>query len=135
MSKPNQGYAFRYETSLRKVDAILAALEQPKTRGELADAVGLSVRAVQSYLAMLLDKKNQRIRIQDWRPNSPGSPSAVYIAGAGRNKRKPRAMTAGERSKKRYQCAEFAIQQMHINRMKRMKLARDPLTAALFGAA
>lgn len=136
MSKPNQGYAFTNEASLRKIDAILTALEQPKTRAELAEAVGLSIRAVQSYLKMLLAEETRRVHISDWRPNSPGSPSAVYVAKpGGRDKRKPRAMTAGERSKKRYRDAEFAITQAGLARVKRMKMARDPMTAAFFGAA
>jgi len=135
MTRHNQGYAFRYSTSLRRLDRLLELLQVPMTRHELADAMGLSVRAVQAYLTMLLAEQDRRIHIGDWRRASPGSPAPIYVAGPGKDKRKPRAFTASERSRKRYKCPEYAMDQMAINRAKRMRLQRDPLTAALFGVA
>lgn len=131
----NQNYAFRYTSSLSKIDRILAALDKPRDRTELAGMVGLSVRATTSYLSALLDESERRLHIHDWRRNSPGSPTPLYLAGAGKDKRKPRPMTGAERARKRRACPELAIDQIQRKRLARIKPRRDPLAAALFGAA
>lgn len=128
-------YAFRYTTSQQKMGRMLELLQAPHTRAELAEAMGLSTRAVQCYLAALLAETERRIHIHAWRKNSPGSPSAVYLAGAGKDRKKPKAETVAERSRRRRKDPDFSIDAMQRNRLGRMKPRRDPLVTALFGAA
>lgn len=135
MTTPNQGYTFRYSHSQARMDRILDLLKKPHTRQDLAEATHIGVRGVQSYLTALMAEEPRRIHVHDWRPNSPGSPSAVYLAGDHKDKRKPRARTAAERSRKRRQDADVAIDHIQRQRLQRIKPRRDPLTAAMFGPA
>lgn len=135
MTKPNQGYAFRYGPAAARMERILALLSKPHTRQELAEATHIGVRGVQSYLTALMAEKPRRIHVHDWRPNSPGSPTAVYLLGDKRDKKKPRAMTAAERSRRRRADADVAIDHILRQRLERTKPRRDPLTAAMFGPA
>lgn len=134
-TKNSQGYTFRDEASLRKIQAILRELQEPKNRVDLARSIGLSVRATQSYIKMLLAEKKRRIYIFDWhRQTNGGSPTAIYKTGNRRDKRRPVVLTARERSRERLKDPEYAIKQLNYRRLKRLRLTRDPLTSALFGA-
>lgn len=134
-TKPNQGYTFRYTHSAARMERILELLKTPHTRQELAEASHIGVRGVQSYLAALMAENPRRIHVHDWRPNSPGSPSAVYLVGNKRDKKKPRAMTPGERSNKRRRDPDVAIDNIQRLRLARIKPRRDAMVAALFGQA
>lgn len=131
----SQGYTFRYSPSMTRMDRILALLKKPHTRQELAEASGIGVRGVQSYLTALMGQTPRPIHVHDWRRNSPGSPSAVYLCGNRPDKRRPRRMTAAERSRKRRNDADVAIDHIQRQRLKRIKPKRDAMTSAFFGAA
>lgn len=131
----SQGYTFRRQASQAKMDRMLELLTAPMTRAELAERMHISVRSVQSYLKALLAESTRRIYVHDWRPNSPGSPSAVYLCGNRPDKRRPRRMTAAECSRKRRNDADVAIDHIQRQRLKRIKPKRDAMTSAFFGAA
>ena len=135
MTTPNQGYTFRYSHAAARMERILDLLQKPHTRQELAEATHIGVRGVQSYLTALMAEEPRRIHVHDWRPNSPGSPTAVYLVGNRKDKKKPRAMTAAERSRKRRADPEVAIDHIQRHRLSRMAPRRDPMIAALFGPA
>lgn len=131
----NQGYTFRYATSAARIERILELLQTPMTQPQLAAAAGMSERTAKCYVAHLLNERPRRIRVYDWQPNSPGSPTMVLIAGRGPNKPKPKPMTALERSLKRRKDPEVCFDQMMAKRASRRAPRRDPLVAAMFGAA
>lgn len=131
----NQGYAFRYASTAARIDRILELLKTPMTQPQLAVAAGMSERTAKCYVAHLLNERPKRIHVHDWLPNSPGSPTMVLIAGRGPNKPKPKPMTASARSLKRRECPEACFDQMMAQRAARLAPRRDPLVAAMFGAA
>jgi len=129
------GYTFRYTASLARVASIMDLMQaSPRTRAELAAATSIGINAMGRYLAAL--KAEDKIHIAAWRQNCPGSPSPVYAAGPGKDKRKPRPMTEAQKQKRsRENNPERVIRDTQLKRQARSKLQRDPLTAALFGAA
>lgn len=135
MTTPNQGYTFRYSHAAARMERILDLLQKPHTRQELAEATHIGVRGVQSYLTALMAEAPRRIHVHDWRPNSPGSPTAVYLAGDRKDKKKPRARTEAERSRKRRSDPDVAIDHIQRHRLSRIQPRRDPMIAALFGPA
>lgn len=135
MTSPNQGYVFRYSHSAARMERILELLQMPHTRQELAEAAHIGVRGVQCYLTALMAETPRRIHVHDWRINSPGSPSAIYLVGDHKDKRKPRAKTNAERMRKRRADADVAIDHIQRQRLARIKPRRDAMTSALFGAA
>lgn len=133
MTTLNQGYTFRYSHAAARMERILDLLQKPHTRQELAEATHIGVRGVQSYLTALMAETPRRIHVHDWRINSPGSPTAVYMAGDRKDKKKPRAMTAAERSRKRRKDPDVAIDHIQRLRLSRIAPRRDPMISALFG--
>ena len=131
----NQGYAFNKPASLARIERIIKLLETPMTKAELAAAAAISERGITSYVHHLLTERPRRIHIHDWRPNSPGSPTMVLIAGNGTNKRRPPRMTPSERSLKRRKDPEVCLQQLMYKRAARRTPRRDALSAAMFGEA
>lgn len=131
----NQGYAFNKPASVARINRIIELLATPMTPAELAAAAAISERGIRSYVNHLLTERPRRIHIHAWRPNSPGSPTMVLIAGNGQNKRRPPRMTATERSLKRRQDPEVCLQQLMYKRAARRRPHRDQLSAAMFGAA
>jgi len=140
MTTPNQGYTFRYSHAAARMERILELLQKPHTRQELAEATSIGVRGVQSYLSALMAETPRRIHVHAWRPNSPGSPSAVYLAGDRKDKRKPARKEGAERmrSHRRRQDPDVAIDHIQRQRLARIDARgprRDPMIAALFGPA
>lgn len=140
MTAPNQGYVFRYSHAAARMERILELLKKPHTRKELAEATNIGVRGVQSYLTALMAEEPRRIHVHDWRTNSPGSPSAVYLIGNRKDKKKPRRKDGSERmrSQRRRQDPDVAIDHIQRQRLARINARgprRDPMIAALFGPA
>ena len=134
MTKNPNGYTFERGTSRQRADKILQALAQPRTRHELTGLVHASLPTVQIYLSALLAAK--AIHITDWRRNSPGSPTPVYLAGRGVNKARPKVKSPAERARSyRQRNPERVIADIERLRLARMKPRRDSLTSALYGAA
>lgn len=76
---------------------ILAALETPMTRYELAEALHLHVRTIQEHLTRMM--RERMIRVVHWHLNSRGTFTPYYKAGRGRRTPRPvrEARTSNER--------------------------------------
>lgn len=133
----NNGYTFKYAASLARLDRIVALLKKPMTRHQLAQAAGIGVRGLQAYLSALLAEEPRRIHICDWHRSHPGSPTAVYVAGAGKDKPAPKPLTNAERMRaiRARRDADEALDIIMAQRAARRKPRRDPMVAALFGPA
>lgn len=135
-TKPLNGYTFKNAASLARMARVLNLLEAPHTRSELAAATGIGINAMDRYLSALIDVRPKKIHICDWRSNSHGCPSPVYLVGDKPNKRRPRAMTSAERQRRcRERNPESLVVEQERKRLARTKPRRDAMTAALFGAA
>lgn len=135
-SRSNNGYRFTRKAGVARLEKLLALLATPMTALELAEAMSADKRTINACIRELRSGDVLRVYVFDWRQNCPGSPSPIYAAGPGPDKRKPRALTNHQKYK-RYiaKNPEAAVRSMQRKRVVSMKLARDPLTAALFGAA
>lgn len=128
------GYTFRNAASRARLERVLKLLAAPHTKLELAEATNIGHNAMKHYLNAL--KADGKIYIFAWQPNSPGSPSPIYLAGEGKDKRRPRAMTAAQKTRAhRLRSPESFVIEMERKRLQRIKPAADPLAVALFGVA
>ena len=133
MTQHQNRYAFTRDAAKIRMERMLALLEVPMTRGELAQRLSCTVRTAQVYLAMLHEAR--RIHVHGWRPNHPGSPSALYLVGDKPDKRKPKPLNNHHKAKLyRERNPEKCLQATLKKRADRAKPKRDPLVAAFFGA-
>jgi predicted ArsR family transcriptional regulator len=131
-----QNYTFRNEASQARMVKVMELLKLPHTRDELAEALSISKNAMHAYLLALMTEAPRKIHIHDWRRNSPGSPTPIYLVGDLPNKRRPMVMSNAQKKRKsRANNPERALDEIHAKRAARAKVQRDPLTAALFGKA
>jgi hypothetical protein len=126
--------------SARRIAAITAALaSQALTARDLAPLVYLSIEQTRRYLAwMHLDGS---VRIARWAVQPTGRETRLpaYRAGAGRDASRPAILTAAQRQIKHMARVRRDEDRYELhkarNRARKLKKVRDPLVAALFGAA
>jgi len=136
MRSPSSIERYRLDSTAAqiRIGRFLATLAEPRTRNELAELLHCSTKTAQIYLGFLME--DQRIHVHDWRRDHPGTPSAVYLAGPGVNKARPRAQTPrqkGRRYRERHpdRCVEVVMRK----RIKRLEPQRSDDVAMPFGAA
>jgi len=135
-SEGRNGYTFTKKASIARLEKLLALLAKPMTALELGEAMSADKRTINACIRELRSGDVLRVYIAGWRQNCPGSPSPIYAAGPGPDKRKPRALTDRQKYKRRIaKNPEAAIRSMQRKRLAGLRLERDPLTAALFGGA
>jgi hypothetical protein len=111
----------------------------PGTQAEIRERTGLSVAVVSRWSAALLDAGE--VHLASWQRHANGGPFAmVYAPGAGRNAKPPKPMTDAERTRRMRGHMRRSGEWEHRKAMQRARYradapVRDPLTAALFGAA
>ena len=133
-TKHQQGYTFAKQATQIRMARLLELLKTPHTRAELSEALACSIRTTQVYLAALLGEK--RIHIADWRRNSPGEPSPIYLLGNEPHKHRPRKFTQAQRiDRYRQNHPEVEFNATMRKRLARAVPRRDPLVAAFFGGA
>ena len=126
--------------TMRRTAAITAALrDQALTIRDLAPLVFLSVEQTRRYLVQM--HLDGTVRIARWAVQATGRETRLpaYRAGAGRDAPRPAVLTSAQRQVKhmaRVRRDEDRYE-MHKarNRARKLKTSRDPLVAALFGAA
>lgn len=108
---------------------ILKKLQElgPMTKYQIAEACFVSFRNVNEYLKLM--HEDLEVYIHSWARSGTGGGSwtKVWGYGDGKDARRPRASTPAERSRKRRQDPEVAINELmkkrskrHIERMKRL---------------
>ena len=128
------GYTFARSSSQTKRDRLLALLKAGGTAAQLGANLGLQKNAVLRYIEAAR-RDGVKIRVSVWSPNSPGSPSPVYKLGARPDASKPAPVPLVERKRRHRAKDGVAEAEAMAKRAKRLKPWRDPMTAALFGAA
>lgn len=79
---------------------VLEALERgiPLSMKEIGEIACVSPRCVREYLREL--KSEGKARIAEWRDNSPGSPTPLWVLGTGEDAEKPVPVTEAERRRR-----------------------------------
>lgn len=126
--------------SARRVAAITAVLaSQALTARDLAPLVFLSIEQTRRYLVQMHLDGN--VRIARWAVQTTGRETRLpaYRAGAGRDAPRPAVLTSAQRQIKHMARVRRDEDRYDLhkarNRARKLKKARDPLVAALFGAA
>lgn len=126
--------------SARRVAAITAVLaSQSLTARELAPRVFLSVEQTRRYLVQM--HIDGVVRIARWAVQATGRETRLpaYRAGAGRDAPRPAVLTSTQRQIKHMARVRRDEDRYELhkarNRARKLKKVRDPLVAALFGAA
>jgi hypothetical protein len=104
----------------------------PMTKYQIAEVCFVSFRNVNEYLNLMYE--DLEVHIHSWvRSGTGGGPwIKVWAYGDGKDARKPRALTAAEKSRKRRQDPEVAIDELMKKRVKRhnermQRLAKERL--------
>ncbi|WP_300752193.1 hypothetical protein [Janthinobacterium sp.] len=126
--------------SARRVAAISAVLaSQTLTAHDLASLVFLSIEQTRRYLVrMHIDRT---VRIARWAVQASGRETRLpaYRLGAGRDAPRPAILTPAQRQIKHIARVRRDEDRYELhkarNRARKLKRVRDPLVAALFGAA
>lgn len=126
------GYKFRNAASQAKRERLLELLKDGGTAAQLGEKLGLKKNAVLRYIEGLRSD-GVKIRVSDWAPNSPGSPSPVYKLGGWADAPKPARLSQVERQRRHRAKEGVAHAEAMAKRARRIKPRRDPLVAALFG--
>ncbi|MDZ5633961.1 hypothetical protein [Janthinobacterium sp. GMG1] len=126
--------------SARRVAAITAALaSQALSARDLAPLVFLSVEQTRRYLVQM--HLDGAVRIARWAVQATGRETRLpaYRAGAGRDAPRPAVLTSAQRQIKHVARVRRDEDRYELhkarNRARKLKTVRDPLVAALFGAA
>ena len=126
--------------SARRVAAIAAALaSQALTARDLAPLVFLSVEQTRRYLVQM--HLGGTVRIARWVVQATGRETRLpaYRPGAGRDAPRPAVLTPAQRQVKHIARVRLDEDRYELhkarNRARKLKKVRDPLVAALFGAA
>ncbi len=126
--------------SARRVAAITAVLvSQALTARELAPLVFLSVEQTRRYLVQM--HLDGTVRIARWAVQATGRETRLpaYRAGPGHDAPRPAVLTSAQRQIKHMARVRRDEDRYELhkarNRARKLKTARDPLVAALFGAA
>lgn len=79
---------------------VLEALERgiPLSMKEIGEIAHVSPRSVREYLQHL--RAANEAHIAEWRDNSPGSPTPLWVLGTGEDAEKPVPMTDAERHRR-----------------------------------
>ena len=111
MTKPNQGYAFRYGPAAARMERILALLEfEPRgTVAQVADKLGLSTLAVDGAMRRLHRGRPKQVYVIGWQRRIGklgGRMAAIYAKGSRPDAQKPdlsrvQAEAEARRSEKR----------------------------------
>ena len=115
----------------RILDVLLR--EVPMSDVEIARIAFVSHRSVKEYLRDL--HAERVIHIHEWRSNSPGSPTRVWVIGNGEDAQKPARLTSAERRRKdrARPGAKEREAEMKRNRRRFDNLAGKSTVAALLG--
>ena len=126
--------------TMRRTAAIAAALrDQVLTTRDLAPLVFLSVEQTRRYLVRM--HIDGAVRIARWTVQATGRETRLpaYRAGAGRDAPRPAVLTSTQRQIKHMARVRRDEDRYELhkarNRARKLKKVRDPLVAALFGAA
>lgn len=126
--------------TMRRTAAITAALrDQALTIRDLAPLVFLSVEQTRRYLVQM--HLDGTVRIARWAVQATGRETRLpaYRAGAGRDAPRPAVLTSTQRQIKHMARVRRDEDRYELhkarNRARKLKTSRDPLVAALFGAA
>lgn len=126
--------------TMRRTAAIAAALrDQVLTTRDLAPLVFLSVEQTRRYLVQM--HIDGAVRIARWTVQATGRETRLpaYRAGSGRDAPRPAALTSTQRQIKHMARVRRDEDRYELhkarNRARKLKIVRDPLVTALFGAA
>lgn len=126
--------------SARRVAAITAVLaSQALTARDLAPLVFLSIEQTRRYLVQM--RLDGAVRVARWAVQATGRETRLpaYRAGAGRDAPQPAVLTPAQRQVKHIARVRRDEDRYELykarNRARKLKKVRDPLVAALFGAA
>jgi hypothetical protein len=114
---------------------VLEALERgiPLSQIEIGGIAYVSPRSVREYLQHL--RATNEARIAEWRDNSPGSPTPLWMLGSGEDAPKPTPMTSAEcrrRSRAKDGVSELEAARKRAKRHMK-KLGEQSMLATLLG--
>lgn len=105
----------------------------PMTKYQIAEVCFVSFRNVNEYLNLMYE--DLEVHIDSWIRSGTGGGSwtKVWAYGDGKDARRPKALTAAEKARKRRQDPEVAIDELMKKRVKRhnermQRLAKERLT-------